>query len=244
MIDIEQLIAEYTPNQGGVELLETSEVVLIVGVTGAGKNTIINKMMETGDYHDLVTTVTREPRYNNGVLEQDGVDYHFITEQRAVELLEAGEYVEASLVHGRIYGVTRDEIARAHNEGKVAVADITVDGVTKYKKISDNVTAIFVVPPSYTEWQRRVRQRYQSESDFLEDWPNRRKSAIEELEKALASPYYHFVINNELDEAVDACIKISRRHDEFVRKDDEVRLMVRDMLDQIKHEASVEDGTR
>lgn len=241
MTDIETKINEYTPNQTGMELLESGETVLIVGVTGAGKNTILHKMMQTGNYHDLVTTVTRAPRYNNGVLEQDGVDYHFISEQQALSLLDNGEYVEASLVHGRIYGVTAQEIARAHTKGKVALADVTVDGVAKYKKISDNVTAIFLVPPSYDEWKRRVKQRYPSDAHFLEDWPNRRTSAIEELEKALAAPYYHFVINDELDEAVKACLQIAERHDEFVRKDDEVRLMVRDMLDTIRKESAAEE---
>ncbi|MGB4761743.1 MAG: hypothetical protein WBP12_00100 [Candidatus Saccharimonas sp.] len=240
MIDIEAQIREYVPNQAGVELLRDTEVVLLVGVTGAGKGTIRQRMLKTGQFHNLVTTVTREPRYNNGVLEQDGVEYHFITQERAVELLTAGEYVEASPVHGRVYGVTVEEVRKAHDAGKIALSDIDVQGVARYKVLAENVTAIFLVPPSYAEWKRRVKQRYPSEEHFLEDWPNRRASAIEELEKALAAPYYHFVINDDLDEAVKACMQISERHDEFVRKDDEVRLTVRDMLERIKQEASTE----
>jgi guanylate kinase len=238
MENLETRIKEYIPNPAGVELLQQTEVVLLVGVTGAGKNTILHRMMQTGEFYDLITTVTREPRYNNGVLEQDGVDYHFTTQEHALALLEAGEYVEVSPVHGRIYGVTVEEVRRAHSMGKMAIADITVEGVAKYKKISDAVTAIFLVPPSYDEWQNRVRKRYPTDSEFMADWPNRRGSAMDELERALAAPYFHFVINDNLDEAVDACLKIARSHDQFVRKDDEVRLLVRDILASLEAEVS------
>lgn len=241
METIEQRIKDYKPNQAGAELLSTTEVILLVGITGAGKDTVLREMLKSGAFHNLITTVTRPPRYNNGVLEQDGVDYHFISDDEAVKLLEAGEYVEASLVHGRVYGVTADEIRRAHDNGKAAIADVDVQGVAKYKKVSDSVTAIFIVPPSYAEWRRRVRHRYASDEEFLEDWPNRRQSAVVELERALATPYYHFVINDELSETVHACTQIAYRRDEFVRKDDEVRLRTRDLLDALLEEIRREE---
>lgn len=242
MENIEARIDNYTPNQAGIELLGNTEVVLLVGITGAGKNTVLGEMLKTGEFHDLITTITREPRYNNGILEQDGVDYHFIDNETALDLMEKGEYVEVSLVHGRIYGVTSGEIARAHNEGKIAIADVDVQGVAKYKKLSDTVTAIFLVPPSYQEWKNRVRQRYPDEDAFLADWPNRRRSSVYELERALSTPQYHFVINDDLSLAVEACTKIARarRRDEIVRKDDEVRLRTRDLLDALVAEIDAE----
>jgi guanylate kinase len=241
METIEQRIQDYKPNQAGAELLSTTEVVLLVGITGAGKDTVLHEMLKSGTFHNLITTVTRPPRYNNGVLEQDGIDYHFISDEQAVKLLEAGEYVEASLVHGRVYGVTAAEIRRAHDDGKAAIADVDVQGVAKYKKVSDSVTAIFLVPPDYSEWRRRVRHRYASDEEFLADWPNRRQSAVVELERALSTPYYHFVINDELAETVHACMQIAHRRDEFVRKDDEVRLRTRDLLDALLAEIQREE---
>lgn len=228
------MIDQYVPRESGIELLRETPLVLLVGITGAGKNTVLNEMVKTGEFRDLITTITRELRYNDGVLEREGVDYYFINEERAQDLLETGQYLEVSLVHDRVYGVTEDEIRRARMAGKIAIADIDVQGVEKYKRLSPNVTAIFLVPPSYEEWRRRVSGRYTDETAFLEDWPNRRQSAIMELERALAAPYYHFVINDELPDAVDACIKISHNQDVFVRKDDEIKLVVRDLLDQIK----------
>lgn len=242
MENITTRIENYRPNEEGIELLGKTEVVLLVGITGAGKNTVLGEMLKLGDFRDLITTVTREPRYNDGVLEQDGVEYHFINNETAQELLDKGEYVEVSLVHGRVYGVTSSEIKLAHDEGQIAVADVDVQGVAKYKKLSENVTAIFLVPPSYGEWKNRVRQRYPDEAAFLEDWPNRRESSVVELERALSTPYYHFVINDDLGLAVEACVKIARarRRDEFVRKDDEIRLLTRDLLDALVAEIDSE----
>ena len=234
--DIRELIDHYQPNARGQQLMRQTKIVLLVGITGAGKNTLLNEILKTGYFHDMVTSVTREPRINNGVMEQDGIDYHFLTEEQAVEKIKAGEYVEVSPVHERIYGVTVDEIQKAHDTNKIAIADITVLGVEKYKKISDDIIAIFVLPPSFTEWQKRVRQRFDSEEDFLADWPNRRKSSIMELQKALEAPYYHFVVNDELEKTVEACLKIIESDNKFHRQDDEKRLLARDLLDDIlKH---------
>lgn len=230
---IQQLIEDYKPNAEGIDLMRRTQVVLLVGITGAGKNTILAELLKTDRFHDMVTTVTREPRMNNGVMERDGVDYHFLTTEQAVEKIKAGAYVEVSPVHQRIYGVQVDEIKKAAEAGKTAIADITVLGVEKYKRISHDVIAIFILPPSFEQWQERMRRRFDSEEEFLADWPARRESAIMELKKALHAPYYHFVINEDLDTAVKACLKIIDNGDKFHRKDDEKRLLARDLLDDI-----------
>lgn len=236
--EIEKLIQTYQPNDKGMKLLHATKVVLLVGITGAGKNSILAEMMKTGEFHDMVTSVTREPRENNGVMEIDGIDYHFLTESQAVEKIRQGEYVEVSPVHERIYGVTTSEIEKAAVAGKTAVADITVLGVEKYKKLSDNIIAIFLLPPDYKTWHERVQKRYVSKEEFEADWPNRRRSAIAELTKALQVPYYHFVINDDLEEAVVACLKIAHSDDNFHRKDDEKRLVARELLEEIKKHAN------
>lgn len=227
------LFDTYQPNQEGVKLLKNTDVVLLVGITGAGKNTILDRLLETGHFYDMVTSVTRKPRMNNGVLEQHGVDYYFLSHDEAMKKVDAGEYVEVSTVHKRIYGVTVDEVRKAHDTKKTAIADVTVLGVDKYKKISDSVIAIFVLPPSFKEWQRRVRLRFDSEKAFLEDWPNRRESAIMELQKALSAPYYHFVINENINDAVAACRKIIASGNVFHRKDEEMRQLAQQLLDDI-----------
>ena len=231
--EISDLIDSYRPNEEGVQMLLNTTVVLVVGITGAGKNTILDKLLQTGGFYDMITSVTRQPRVNNGVMEKDGIDYYFLSEEQAINKIKAGDYVEVSPVHKRIYGVTVDEVRKAHDTDKTAIADVTVLGVEKYKKISDDVIAIFVLPPSFEEWQRRMRLRFDSEEAFMEDWPNRRESAIMELRKALSEPYYHFVINENVDDAVEACQKIINSGNVFHRKDEQMRELAQNLLDSI-----------
>lgn len=234
MESLETLVDNYQPSDEAISEFQKPTIILVAGIAGAGKNTVMSELQKSGDYYDLVTTVSREPRYNDGVMEQDGVEYYFITHEQAVEKLKSHEYVEVSFVHGRIYGLTVDEIKRANHIGKHIMADITVEGVTKYRQLSDNILPIFLLPPNFNEWQRRIRQRYSSQEEFLSEWPTRRASAIMELEKALSVPYYHFVVNDYLDLAVTACSKIIKANDIFSRKDDEVRLIARDILSELK----------
>jgi guanylate kinase len=197
--DITPLLKDYEPSPETVELVHTTPIALLVGVSGAGKGTIKEELLETGKYHHIISHTTRKPRSNNGVPEQDGVDYHFIDIEEAKKLLEAGEYVEAKIYSGNVYGTTTSDIGQAHKEGKIALTDIEVQGVAEYIEISPEVIAIFILPPNIETWRERILGRGTMEhSDLLK----RLGTAPEELETALREPYYKFVINDSLEEAV------------------------------------------
>lgn len=204
-----QMIAESVPNERARALLVDTPMVVMVGVSGAGRDTIINQLVERGEYYPLVTSTTRAPRVNNGVMEQDGIEYNFLTTAQARERLAAGDYVEVSPVHDHINGLLVDELERAHDSGKIAITDMDPQGAYKYHELSEHVIAIFVVPPNYEEWMSRNRLRYASEDAFVDAWPRRRESAIMELEMAIRDMFYHFVVNDELKHAVDACDDIA-----------------------------------
>jgi guanylate kinase len=117
----------------------------------------------------------------------------------------------------------------------VAVTDIDVQGVTEYKSASPDVIAIFIVPPTYDTWIERLQQRYPTLDEFKAEWPKRRDSAIRELKAALLVPYYHFVVNDNFDQTVQAVIEIiSHESDEFHSKDDDARLLARQLLADIQ----------
>ena len=72
-----------------------------------------------------------------------------------------------------------------------------------------------------------------TEGDFRIEWPKRRQSAISELTYALEVPYYHVIINDDLDRAVRVTEEIILRGDIFKRQDDEARLAARGLLNDI-----------
>ena len=232
--NIKDLIENYRPSDSAIEVLRRQKLIIFAGVSGSGKNTIMNELLRTEEYHDIVTSTTRLPRENNGVMEQDGVDYHFLTTEQAVEKLKAGEYIEVAPVHERINGVLLSELRAAEAAGRTPIIDVDVQGVRTFEALSDNVIAIFVVPPSYDEWLARMKRRYDTEEDFRAAWPVRRESAIMELEEALREPYYHFVVNEDLSQAVHSAEKIIKKGDVISQIDKSYRVWVENILSELK----------
>lgn len=232
-MDLAQLIEHYSPPKAAVEVIKDTKIALLVGISGAGKDTIKRELLKRPHFGEIVSHTTRAPRSNEGVPEQDGVDYHFISEEKARLMLEMGEFVEAKFVHGTVYGTTISEVKRAGEKG-IAITDIDVQGVEEYKKVSSDVIAIFVVPPTYDIWVSRLQRRYATHEEFMKEWPKRRATAIQELTRALERPYYHCVINDSLERAVQVSDEIAHRGDIYNRKDDEARLVARDLLLQIQ----------
>ena len=232
-MDLETLIENYHVSDATTALVRQTNIVTLVGVSGAGKDTIQAELLKNPDYSRFVTCTTRLPRANNGIMETNGVEYFFIDQPEAARMLTAGEFVEAKFVHGNVYGTPVKEVERISREHKIAVMSIDVQGAAEYKKIAPGIVSIFIVPPSYEEWRSRLSKRYASEAEFEAEWPVRRDSAIMELRHALEVPYYHFIINDDLARAVRVTGEIAHRPDMFFRKDDEARLAARDILEEI-----------
>lgn len=233
-MNLEEKITAYQPNADVRELIIDTKIVLLVGISGAGKDTVKHQVLDAPEFEDIVSRTTRAPRQNRGVMEQDGREYHFIDTSTAEAMLDQHEFVEAKFVHGTIYGTGVAEIRTIHDKGRIAITDIDVQGVDEYKKLSPEVVAIFLLPPNFVEWRRRLRERYATEAEFEGEWPKRFASAINELTHALSKPYYHFIINDDLPETVRLVKEIAARPDFYNRKDDEARLAARDLLDQLK----------
>ena len=202
-------VVAYQPGDQARALLSETKLVLMVGMSGVGRDTIINELVLRGAYYPLVTSTTRLPRVNDGIMEQNGVEYYFLTSDQATYNLEQGGYIEVSPVHDHVNGLLVEELRRAHDSGKIAVSDVDPQGASKYHQLSDSVTAVFVLPPSYEEWMRRNKQRYATDEDFAVAWPRRRQSAMMELDMAIHDPFYHFVINDDIAHAVNACDEIA-----------------------------------
>lgn len=233
-MDIERLIESYHPPKPATQLIEDTQIMLLVGISGAGKETIKKALLAKPGYGEIISHTTRPPRQNEGVIEKNGVDYHFVSNTAAHDMLIDGEFVEAKLVHGdTVYGSSIAEVRRAGEAG-IALTDLDVQGLAEYKAISDKVIAIFIIPPTFDEWIRRLRRRYATEEEFNREWPKRRQFAISELEKALGASYYRCVVNSDLKSSVAAIEEIARRPDLFTRQDDEARLVARDLLRNIK----------
>ena len=157
---IEELAKAYQPGARAREVVAKSNTILLVGISGAGKDTIQTRILKLPEYHRVVTHTTRAPRYNDGVLEQDGREYHFVSKDEMYELLETKQMIEINQFGGEFYGASVEEFERANQTGKIVVANIDVNGITAMRGLGgDAVRALFVLPPSYDEWMVRLKKR-------------------------------------------------------------------------------------
>lgn len=200
--EFQKVLENYQPSKASNTILHDTHFVLMVGPTAAGRNTLINLLVETGRYHFVISNTTRKPRTNNGVMEQDGVEYWFTAEEEFLQRLQSGEFLEAAIIHGQqVSGISIDELDMARKSGKIAIDEIEVEGAANIHRQKPDALFVFLLPPTFDIWMQRLRGR----GEMPEDEVRRRlESAQEEIARALAADYYHFVINNEIHEAAVA----------------------------------------
>ncbi|HEY5442869.1 MAG TPA: hypothetical protein VIJ68_04985 [Candidatus Saccharimonadales bacterium] len=202
-------LATYQPSTATAQLIKGTPILLLVGPTGAGKDSLKDRLLETGDYHHIISHTTRPPRINHGIIEKSGREYHFIDEAAAERMLDEKTLVEAKIYSGNLYGTSTAEIQAAHDEGKIAMTDIEVQGVAEYKTLDPGVMAIFLLPPDFQTWQARLRRRYGDVVDAA-DSRRRLQTALEEIEQLLNTNYYTALINDDLEEAFAAVQAITK----------------------------------
>ena len=129
--------------------------------------------------------------------EQNGHEYHFINKAAARQMLTSQAMIEAKIYSGNLYGTSVAEIQAAHDEGKIAMTDIEVQGVAEYKGLDPKVMAVFLLPPDFKTWQARLQRRYGDVVDAA-DSRRRLQTALGELEQLLNTNYYIPIINDDL----------------------------------------------
>ena len=173
-------------------------LLILSAPSGAGKTTLARQFLarHPGARFSISAT-TRAPRG----AERDGVDYHFVSEERFAALEREGAFAESASVHGARYGTLRATVEEALAAGRTEVFDIDVQGGTRLKALYPRAAlAVFVLPPSLAELERRLRAR---STDGEEVIVRRLAAARSEIERG-AAVYDYFLVNDDLARAGDA----------------------------------------
>jgi guanylate kinase len=199
LTEFRELLKNYQISEKAKTILTETKLVLLAAPTSAGRNTIMDELVKTGEYMHIVSDTTREKRQKDGVIiEQDGREYWFRSEQDVLEDVKKGSYIEAEIIHDQqVSGCNVREVEAAHDAKKIAIKDITPTGAQTFHDLKPETIVIFVLPPNFDEWLRRLQQRGELSAD---EFMRRLHSARQELEVALTTDYYFFVINNTVAE--------------------------------------------
>lgn len=145
---------------------EMPVIVAIAGPSGSGKTVLSNALKNEENFSELVSMTTRDPRKG----EQNGVDYHFVSEQEFKETEKNGKLIESVNYNGKYYGIPAQEVEKAASQGKpavVVVEPIGISNIESYSKINNwKYVTIFVNNPLEILLER-LKNRYESDKEAI-----------------------------------------------------------------------------
>jgi guanylate kinase len=172
-------------------------LIVISGPSGAGKDTVMQRMQERGlPFHFVVTATTRPKRAN----EVHGRDYLFVSKEEFARMIDEDELIEHAIVYGDYKGIPKEQVRTALTSGKDVVMRIDVQGAETVRKMAPEALMIFITTESESELVRRLETRKTETADSL---AIRIATARKELKRVEAFDYV--IINRDfhLDETVD-----------------------------------------
>lgn len=174
---------------------EKGKLIVISGPSGAGKSTVVfNAIGDRNDTCFSTSVTTRAPRPG----EVDGREYFFVTREEFDsmaandELLEHAEYVDNG------YGTPKAYVEKKLNEGENVILDIEVQGARQVKTKKPDAVTVFIVPPTLSELEMRLRGRGTETEDTINARLERARQEYRE-----ANFYDYLIINSDVEKAAD-----------------------------------------
>jgi len=175
--------------------MRRSVLLIVSGPSGAGKDTLIDRLREIEpDLAYCVTYTTRPPRH----YEIDGVHYRFTTRDAFVKMVHAGEFLETFEYASNLYGTPRGFVEDALQQRRDLILKPEVNGARALKAVYPEAVLVFLTAPSTEELARRLERR---RADAPTEIDQRLHIAHEEYD-ALAQFEYR-IINDDITRAVD-----------------------------------------
>lgn len=226
----EAALANYHISDRANKILQDTQLVLLTGPSSSGRNTIIDFMLGMGSYHFIVSDTTRPPRVNDGILEQNGREYWFRKEEDMLRDIENGEFLEAELIHGQqVSGISIRELEDAISEHRIAINEVDIGGMQTVLAAKPNTVAIFILPPSFDEWQRRMAGRGAMNPD---EFKRRMQTAERIFKEAAESSYAKIVINETVTHAAHQIDNIVRGQGIDDASQERGRAVAKDLLEK------------
>ncbi len=170
-------------------------IFIVSAPSGAGKTTLCKMLIQSmPDIIHSISYTTRPPRPG----EVDGKDYYFVKEDRFLEMVRKGEFLEWAEVHGNLYGTSKQKLLETINNGTDVILDIDVQGASQIRAQQIDATFIFILPPSMEVLKERLTKRQTDTEEIIQ---RRLQKAREEIKQYRS--YDYVIINDELEVALE-----------------------------------------
>ena len=159
--------------------------------SGAGKSTIARMLLDSDDGIAMSVSATTRPMRPGEI---DGEDYHFVGDARFDEMIANGDFLEWAHVFGHRYGTLTSEVMRVIEGGRDVLLDIDWQGTQQLKQVDPDIVRVFILPPSMSELERRLRARGTDSEEVIARRMDRATSEISHW-----AEYDYVLINNDAE---------------------------------------------
>ena len=175
---------------------------IVTAPSGAGKTSLVRALLAADSAVRLSVSYTTRPMRPGEV---GGVDYHFVTEEHFIKMLEDGDFLESAEVHGARYGTSQTRVESELRGGHDLVLEIDWQGAAQVRSLYPQAIGIFILPPSMEALDHRLRKRAQDSDAVI---ARRLAAAREEISHV--SEFDYVIINDRFEVAIHDLLAIVR----------------------------------
>lgn len=173
----------------------TGTLYIVSAPSGAGKTSLVKALIDSmAQVRVSVSHTTRAMRPG----EVDGVNYHFTSRDKFVEMLKQGDFLEHAEVFGNLYGTSHPWVKQTLAKGYDLILEIDWQGAQQVRKLMPDAKSIFILPPTHKDLRQRLHNRGQDAEDVID---LRMQQAIAEMSHYVE--YDYIVINDQFATALD-----------------------------------------
>lgn len=175
-------------------------LIVVSGPAGVGKGTIVRNMMENDpNFVISISATSRVPRAN----EIEGKNYYFKTREQFEEMIKNEDLIEWVEYCGNYYGTPRDLVCSEIEKGNVVILEIEVDGALNVKRLFPDCVLCFIIPPDFSELEKRLRGRGTDTEESINKRLKRAKDEFKYMEN-----YDYLILNDSIENAAQRFFNI------------------------------------
>lgn len=174
---------------------DKSIMIIISSPSGAGKTTLCKLLLANDPKMRLSVSVTTRPKR---LSETEGVDYYFISESDFQLLIDSDELLEYAKVFDYHYGTQKQVVQKMLDQGYDVIFDVDWQGALQlYNYCREDIVSIFILPPSLTELENRLKKRAQDSEEVVQKRMKKAKGEISHYKE-----YDYVIINHDINESL------------------------------------------